>query len=88
MTNTRATRPADSTPTPAKRASPKPSAETEALRALRKLRELTEREAKTFRAYHDTRNECTIARAAINDGLSDGARAILSKLDGDSGGGA
>lgn len=71
------------TPTPQtpKRASPKPTAETEALRALRQLRQANEREAKARATYEAVRVECSATRAATHAGLSLAAKEILAKLD-------
>lgn len=78
-------KPKDPTPPPppqSKRAKPQPSAETEALRALRRLRQLNEQMGASTKAHEA---KLDLVHTEINElygSLSPAARAILAKLDG------
>ncbi len=63
-----------------KRATPKPSPEFAALRAMRDLRLLDERELNLTETYQQKMQEIAEKRFAVSDPLSDEAKAILGRL--------
>lgn len=67
-------------PPESKRAAPTPEQETEALRARKKLRQLTERREKLVATHTQKMADIKGEEDAIRAGLSEEAGALLSKL--------
>lgn len=70
----------ESSPDRAPKQPRKDSPETEALRAVRDMRELKERADNAFAIYQRVRNECSEQNAEILTGLSASAAVLVKKL--------
>lgn len=72
--------PKDPAQSPPARKSPVPSPETEALRAVRKLRELKAKADAALKTYQKTRDECLEMSLSLERDLSPAAKELVDIL--------